>query len=246
MKDVFEGSKLTLKAWISRGKGERKKAKFEFEQAGGEKTVEGAELELGGKGGGKKEVSTTIELPLCKDDEENYTLSYKVTCGGDEYPGKEYRVWPRFREGQARQSRRRQPLCRRALSFLTESQGRSQDQPGRRVSGLHAGDCGVRHPRDLSVGGAELDQGQGEGPRGRSHQAALQGHVPVARCGRARRQAPEAIRQPRPQGRHPPGTLARGQRRCDHGERVHPRSRGGIFPSTSTRAARRTGATASR
>ena len=94
MVDVFEGSKLTLHAWVERGKGERKKAKFEFEQTGGAATVEAQELELGDKSGGKKKVSTTVTVPDCKDDEPNYVLQYKVTCKGKSYPGKDYKVWP--------------------------------------------------------------------------------------------------------------------------------------------------------
>jgi hypothetical protein len=91
--DVFEESKLTLTAWIARGKGDRAKAKFEFEQKGGAETVEAAELELGGKKLNKKKVSTTITLPKCKDDEDFYTLSYKVNCEGKEYPGGDFKVW---------------------------------------------------------------------------------------------------------------------------------------------------------
>ena len=91
--NVFEESTLTLSAWIARGKGDRANAKFEFEQEGGAETVEAAELELGGKEGGKKKVSTQITLPKCKDDEDFYTLSYKVTCGGVEYPGNDFKVW---------------------------------------------------------------------------------------------------------------------------------------------------------
>ncbi len=91
--NVFEESTLTLKAWIARGKGDRASAKFEFEQEGGAETVEAAELELGGKGDGKKEVSTTITLPKCKDDEDFYTLRYKVTCADVEYPGGDFKVW---------------------------------------------------------------------------------------------------------------------------------------------------------
>lgn len=91
--NVFEESKMTLTAWIARGKGDRAKAKFEFEQEGGAETVEAAELELGGKEGGKKKVSTTITLPKCKDDEDFYTLSYKVDCEGNSYPGGDFKVW---------------------------------------------------------------------------------------------------------------------------------------------------------
>jgi len=91
--NVFEESTLTLSAWIARGKGDRASAKFEFEQEGGAETVEAAELELGGKEGGKKKVSTQVTLPKCKDDEDFYTLSYKVTCGGVEYPGGDFKVW---------------------------------------------------------------------------------------------------------------------------------------------------------
>lgn len=91
--NVFEESKMTLTAWIARGKGDRAKAKFEFEQEGGAETVEAAELELGGKEGDKKKVSTTITLPKCKDDEDFYTLSYKVDCDGNEYPGADFKVW---------------------------------------------------------------------------------------------------------------------------------------------------------
>ncbi len=91
--NVFEESTLTLSAWIARGKGDRASAKFEFEQEGGSETVEAAELELGGKDGDKKKVSTQITLPKCKDDEDVYTLSYKVTCGGVEYPGNDFKVW---------------------------------------------------------------------------------------------------------------------------------------------------------
>jgi len=91
--NVFEESKLTLTAWIARGKGDRAKAKFEFEQEGGAETVEAAELELGGKEGDKKKVSTTITLPKCKDDEDFYTLSYKVDCEGTAYPGGDFKVW---------------------------------------------------------------------------------------------------------------------------------------------------------
>lgn len=91
--NVFEESTLTLSAWIARGKGDRASAKFEFEQEGGAATVEAAELELGGKEGGKKKVSTQITLPKCKDDEDFYTLSYKVTCGGVDYPGGDFKVW---------------------------------------------------------------------------------------------------------------------------------------------------------
>ncbi len=91
--NVFEESTLTLSAWIARGKGDRANAKFEFEQEGGAETIEAAELELGGKEGGKKKVSTQITLPKCKDDEDFYTLSYKVTCGGVEYPGNDFKVW---------------------------------------------------------------------------------------------------------------------------------------------------------
>lgn len=91
--NVFEESTLTLSAWIARGKGERASAKFEFEQEGGSETVEAAELELGGKEGDKKKVSTQVALPKCNDDEDFYTLKYKVTCGGVEYPGGDLRVW---------------------------------------------------------------------------------------------------------------------------------------------------------
>ncbi|MBV1858258.1 MAG: hypothetical protein KUG77_07590 [Nannocystaceae bacterium] len=91
--NVFEESKMTLTAWIARGAGDRAKAKFEFEQEGGAETVEAAELELGGKEAGKKKVSTTITLPKCKDDEDFYTLSYKVSCEGSEYPGGDFKVW---------------------------------------------------------------------------------------------------------------------------------------------------------
>jgi len=90
---VFEESTLTLSAWVARGKGDRATATFEFEQEGGAETVEAAELELGGKEGGKKKVSTTVTLPKCKDDEDSYKLSYKVTCGGQEYPGGSFEVW---------------------------------------------------------------------------------------------------------------------------------------------------------
>ncbi len=90
---VFEESTLTLKAWIARGKGDRASASFEFEQEGGAETVETAELEFGGKAEGKKEVSTTITLPKCKDDEDYYTLRYSVKCAGVEYPGGDFKVW---------------------------------------------------------------------------------------------------------------------------------------------------------
>lgn len=91
--NVFEESKMTLTAWIARGKGDRAKAKFEFEQEGGAETIEAAELELGGKEGDKKKVSTTITLPKCKDDEDFYTFSYKVDCEGNKYPGGDFKVW---------------------------------------------------------------------------------------------------------------------------------------------------------
>lgn len=93
--NVFEESKLTLSAWISRGKGKAKKAEFTFTQEGGAETVEAQKLELGEKAGDKKKVSTTITLPKCKDDEDFYTLSYKVSCGGVDYPGKDFKVWLR-------------------------------------------------------------------------------------------------------------------------------------------------------
>lgn len=91
--NVFEESKMTLTAWIARGKGDRAKAKFEFEQEGGAETIEAEELELGGKEGDKKKVSTTITLPKCKDDEDFYTFSYKVDCEGNAYPGGDFKVW---------------------------------------------------------------------------------------------------------------------------------------------------------
>lgn len=94
MTGVFEGSKVTLRAWVARGKGERAQAKFEFEQSGGTESVEAQELDLGKKSGGKKEVSTSVVIPDCKDDEESYEFSYKVTCAGKTYPGKNYEVWP--------------------------------------------------------------------------------------------------------------------------------------------------------
>lgn len=93
--NVFEESTLTLSAWITRGKGERATAKFEFEQEGGSEKIEAAELELGEKGEDGKKVSTVVTLPKCKDDEESYTFSYKVTCGDIPYPGADFRVWPR-------------------------------------------------------------------------------------------------------------------------------------------------------
>lgn len=91
--NVFEESTLTLSANIARGKGDRATAKFVFEQEGGAETVEASELELGGKEGGTKKVSTTVTLPKCKDDEDFYTLSYKVECNGAEYPGGDFKIW---------------------------------------------------------------------------------------------------------------------------------------------------------
>ncbi len=93
--NVFEESTLTLRAGISRGKGEdTTKAKFEFELEGGASSLDPVELEVG-TGAGEAEVSTKIKLPKCADDEDCYTLSYKVTTDDASYPGKEFKVWPK-------------------------------------------------------------------------------------------------------------------------------------------------------
>lgn len=99
--NVFEGTKLTFKNEIRRGKPTSQDVQVKFEQQGGAEKVPDAEVTLGEHGGflgffktKDTEAVYSITLPKCTDTEENYTLKYWMESNKEKYDGKEFTVWP--------------------------------------------------------------------------------------------------------------------------------------------------------
>ncbi|HWE25039.1 MAG TPA: hypothetical protein VG496_13960, partial [Myxococcales bacterium] len=98
IKNVFEESEITLTGTVTGGKPEEKKdVKFKFDQKGGDAKIAEATVQLKGD-----VAEHTFKLPKIKDDEDNYSFTYKIEAAGQTLPGEaEYRVWPKNVELQA-------------------------------------------------------------------------------------------------------------------------------------------------
>src|SRR5438270_7027191 len=90
--DIFEGSKVKIKVRVKRGFFSSRQATIKFTQRGGKTTLEDKPVALSAT----SHIEHELTVPDVKDDEENFTFTYKVDAKDDSYDSPDtYRVWPR-------------------------------------------------------------------------------------------------------------------------------------------------------